>query len=119
MGVKLRRATGLGPFVPLYKVRAQLQQTKEMLRQDLGLGFITSGNMVAAYTNIAQHIQFILKQPGIQDEITFPKQSLIIYDYLDEYGYLPWSQFSTGETSIQIKLVKPNNLLSMVLKVGM
>lgn len=65
-----------------------------------------------------KHIRFLLQQPGIQDAITFPKHAMVVYDYLDEFRYLSWSSFCTGETSIQLKIVEPNNLLILVLKIG-
>lgn len=41
-----------------------------------------------------------------------------MYDYLDEFRYLNWSSLCSGETGIQLKIVEPNNLLSLVLKLG-
>ena len=43
---------------------------------------------------------------------------MVMYDYLDEFRYLNWSSLCSGETSIQLKIVEPNNLLSLVLKLG-
>ena len=73
---------------------------------------------MAAYTNVERHIKFLLKQPGIQDALSFPKSTMLVYDYLDEFRFLSWSSLCTGETSIQLKIVEPNNLLSLVLKIG-
>lgn len=43
---------------------------------------------------------------------------MVMYDYLDEFRYLNWPSLCSGETSIQLKIVEPNNLLSLVLKLG-
>jgi len=95
-----------------------LRRTKDRLKEEIGFQFISNGEIVAAYTDVAKHIQFMLRQPGIQGAIQFPNNIMVMYDYLDEFRYLNWSAFCTGETSIQLKLVEPNNLLSLVLKLG-
>ena len=53
---------------------------------------------MAAFTNVEKkHIKFLLKQPGVQGAIQFPKNTI------------------PGQ---KLKLVEPNNLLSLVLKLG-
>ena len=117
-GKKLSEATGLNPFLPLKTVLKELNNTKEILRQEVGLNFVRCERFVAAYTDICKHIQFLLKQPGVQHALHFPKDVLLIYDYMDEYAFMGWSQLYTGETSIQLKIVEPYNLQSLILKVG-
>ena len=95
-----------------------LRRTKNELKEEIGLEFIHEGQLVAAFTNVEKHIKFLLKQPGVQGAIQFPHNTMVVYDYLDEFGYLAWSSLYSGETSIQLKLVEPNNLLSLVLKLG-
>ena len=67
---------------------------------------------------MAEHFQVLLQQPGVQDALSFPRDAIIIYDYLDEFCYMGWFQFYSGETSVQIKNVEPSNLLSLVIKAG-
>lgn len=95
-----------------------LRTTKYKLQEEIGLEFIHNGQLVAAFTNVEKHIRFLLKQPGIQGAIQFPNNIMVMYDYLDEFRYLNWSSLCSGETSIQLKIVEPNNLLSLVLKLG-
>ena len=53
---------------------------------------------MAAFTNVEKkHIKFLLKQPGVRGAIQFPKNTI------------------PGQ---KLKLVEPNNLLSLVLKLG-
>lgn len=96
----------------------ELRKTKSKLKEEIGLQFIQSEKFVAAYTDVEKHIRFLLKQPGVQDALNFPKGIMVVYDYVDEFRFLSWSSFCTGETSIQLKIVEPNNLLSLVLKIG-
>lgn len=95
-----------------------LRKTKNQLKEEIGLEFIHNEQLVAAYTNVQKHIKFLLRQPGVQDAIKFPNSIMVLYDYLDEFRFLSWSSLYTGETSVQLKLVEPNNLLSLVLKLG-
>ena len=95
-----------------------LRRTKNELKEEIGLDFIHKGQLVATFTNVEKHIKFLLKQPGVQGAIQFPNNTMVVYDYLDEFGYLAWSSLYSGETSIQLKLIEPNNLLSLVLKLG-
>ena len=95
-----------------------LRKTKYKLQEDIGLEFIHNGQLVAAFTNVEKHIRFLLNQQGIQGAIQFPNNIMVMYDYLDEFRYLNWSSLCSGETSIQLKIVEPNNLLSLVLKLG-
>ena len=95
-----------------------LRKTKYKLQEDIGLEFIHNGQLVAAFTNVEKHIRFLLNQPGIQGAIQFPNNIMVVYDYLDEFRYLNCSSLCSGETSIQLKIVEPNNLLSLVLKLG-
>ena len=118
LGKKLCEVTGLNPFLPKDTVVQELNKAKELLSREVGLQFLRNGNIVAAYTDVAKHIQFLLQQPGVQDALSFPRDAIIIYDYLDEFCYMGWSQFYSGETSIQIKIVEPSNLLSFVIKAG-
>ena len=41
-----------------------------------------------------------------------------VYDYLDEFQYLNWSFLCTGESSTQLKIVEPHNLLILELKMA-
>ena len=95
-----------------------LCKTKYKLQEEIGFEFIHNGELVAAFTNVEKHIRFLLKQPGIQGAIQFPNNIMVMYDYLDEFCHLNWSSLCSGETSIQLKIVEPNNLLSLVLKLG-
>ena len=95
-----------------------LKETKTKLKEDIGLKFVHSDNYIAAYTDVEKHIKFLLSQPGTQGALAFPRNKMVIYDYVDEFHYLSWSAFCTGETSIQLKIVEPCNLLSLVLKIG-
>lgn len=65
-----------------------------------------------------KHIRFLLKQPGIQDALNIPKCTMVVCDYVDKFRFLSWSSLCTGETSIQLKIVELDNLLSLVLKIG-
>ena len=76
------------------------------------------GSLTAAFTNVEKHIRFLLEQPGIQGAIQFPNNIMVMYDYLDESRYLDWSSLCSGETSIQLKIVEPNTLPSLLLKLG-
>ena len=96
-GKKLAEVTGLNPFLPKAKVIKELNTTKEMLRREIGLQFISNGKIVAAYTNIAKHIEFLLRQPGVQGALSFPKNNMVIYDYMDEFSFMGWSHLYTGK----------------------
>ena len=53
----------------------------------VGLEFIHNGQLVAAFTNVEnKHIEFLLKQPGVQGAIQFPKNTMVEYQYLGEFG---------------------------------
>ena len=44
---------------------------------------------MAAFTNVEnKHIKFLLKQPGVQGAIQFLKTTMVVYQYLGEFGYL-------------------------------
>ena len=43
---------------------------------------------------------------------------MLVYDYIDEFRNLSWSYFSGSQTSIQLKIVEPHNLLSLILRLG-
>lgn len=43
---------------------------------------------------------------------------MVVCDYVDKFRFLSWSSLCTGETSIQLKIVELDNLLSLVLKIG-
>lgn len=116
-GRKLNERVGLNPFLPKDIVINELNKTKQTLQQEVGLKFITDGEIVSAYTDISKHLEFLLKEAG--DALSFPNGNMIIYDYMDEFSFMGWSSFYTGETSIQIKIVEPHNLLSFVLRAGM
>ncbi len=96
----------------------ELRKTKSKLKEEIGLQFVHGEKCVAAYTDVEKHIRFLLKQPGIQGALSFPKCTMVVYDYVDEFRFLSWSSLCTGETSIQLKIVEPDNLLSLVLKIG-
>jgi len=34
---------------------------------------------------------------------------MVVYYYLDEFGYLAWSTLNGGETSVKLKLVEHGN----------
>lgn len=75
-----------------------LRRTKNELKEEIGLEFIHKGQLVAAFTNVEKHTKFLLKQPGVQGAIQFPNNTMVVYDYLDEFGYLAWSSLYSGET---------------------
>ena len=88
-----------------------LHRTKNELKEEIGLEFIHKGQLVAAFTNVEKcQIKFLLKQPGVQGAIQFPNNTMVVYNYLDEFRYLAWSSLYFT--------VEPNNLLSLVLKLG-
>ena len=59
---------------------------------------------MAAFTNVEnKRIKFLLKQPGVQGAIQFPKNYGSVQQYLG---------------GLKLKLVEPNNLLSLVLELG-
>jgi len=82
-----------------------LRKTKDSLKEEIGLQFINNGQLVAAYTDVEKHIQFMLRQPGIQGTLQFPNNIMVMYDNLDEFRCLNWSASCSGE-SIQLKLVE-------------
>ena len=44
---------------------------------------------MAAFTNVENKlIKFLLKQPVVQGAIQFPKNTMVVYQYLGEVGYL-------------------------------
>ena len=95
-----------------------LHKTKYKLQEEIGLELIHNGQLVAAFINVEKDIGFLLKRSGIQGAIQFPNTIMVMYDYLDKFCYINWSSLHSGETSIQLKIFEPNNLLSLVLKLG-
>ena len=76
-----------------------LRTIKYKLQEEIGLEFIHNGQLVAAFTNVEKHIRFLLKQPGIQGAIQFPNNSMVMYDYLDEFHYLNCSSLEKSMAS--------------------
>ena len=91
LGKKFCEVTGLNPFLPKDTVVQELNKAKELLSREVGLQLLRKGNIVAAYTDVAKRIQFLLQQPGVQDALSFPRDAIDIYDYLDEFCYMGWS----------------------------
>ena len=91
----------------------EIWRTKFTLKQEIGLQIVHVDQFVTEYADAEKQIRFLLQQPGIQDARNFQNDALVVfmYDNLDEFQYISWSSVCTGETSIQFKIVEPNNLL--------
>ena len=118
LGRNLESITGLNPIVSKSKATDKMKNIKQELQEEVGLDFIVKGKLVAAYTDVGKHIQFLLKQPGIANCLPLPKDVMLVYDYIDEFRNLSLSYFSGSQTSIQLKIVEPHNLLSLILRLG-
>ena len=100
LGRNLESITGLNPIVSKSKATDKMKNIKQELQEEVGLDFIVKGKLVAAYTNVEKHIQFLLKQSGIANCLPLPKDVMLVYDYIDEFRNLYWSYFSGSQTSI-------------------
>ena len=69
-----------------------MRATKTELQELVGFDYVVKENLVAAFTNVEKHLRFI--QPGITEALPMPRNTLLIYDYLDEFRNLSWSYFS-------------------------
>ena len=98
LGQNLQKVTGLNPVVPRYKAVEKMRATKKKLQELVGFGYVVKGNLVAAYTNVEKHLRFLLSQPGMTEALPMPRNTLLIYDYLDEFRNLSWSYFSGSQT---------------------
>ena len=118
LGQNLKKVKGLNPVVPRYKAVVKMHATKKELQEQVGFDYVVKGNLVAAYTNVEKHLRFLLSQPGMTEVLPMPRNTLLIYDYLDEFRNLSWSYFSGSQTSIFMKCVDQHNLLSLILQLS-
>ena len=95
-----------------------MSATKKELQELVGFDYIVKGNLLAAYTNVEKHLRLLLSQPGMTEALPMPRNTLLICDYLDEFGNLSWSYFSGSQTSISMKCVDQHNLLNLILRLG-
>ena len=72
---------------------------------------------MAAYINVEKAITWLLTKDSISTALKMPNDKLIVYFYTDGFPWMLWSRYFSGETSIRIKLVEPNNFLSTTLTV--
>ena len=93
-----------------------MRATKKELQELVGFDYVVKGNLVAVFTNVEKHLRFT--QPGITEALPMPRNTLLIYVYLDEFRNLSWSYFSGSQTSISMKCVDQYNLFSSILRHG-
>lgn len=103
---------GVNIILPRDPILQEINDTKKVLQSELGLEFLIHGKLVAGFVNIEKTIRWLLSRPGLQDVVKVPNDALIVCDFTDEFPLLSTSRFSSGECSIDIKLVEPYNFLS-------
>ena len=54
----------------------------------------------------------------MQNTVPLPKSNIIVYHFTDLAPWLKWSRFSTGITTLRLKVVEPYNLQSLVITCG-
>lgn len=118
-GKKLAMTIGINPILTKEEIFSELNSTRKELLDKLGLQFNSFGEVVVGYVDIEKYITLFLSQSGVQSAIGMPNNALILYDYTDGFPWLKWSRHFQGETSVQVKLVEPYNLLSTVLTVAL
>lgn len=118
-GRKMEEVLGINIFPPKDAIVKCLNKTKEELGQQVGLELEEKSNgIVVATVNVQKYLEFLLSMPGVNDAITFPKGSLMIYQFTDLAPWLKWSRFSNGITTLRVKVVDPYNLQSLVITCG-
>jgi hypothetical protein len=103
---------GVNIILPRDPILQEINECKKVLESELGLDFIISGKLVAGFVNVEKTIRWLLSRPGLQEVVNMPNDALMVCDFTDEFPLLSTSRFSTGECSIDIKLVEPHNFLN-------
>jgi len=85
-----------------------MKDTRKALAQNIWLNFVERNSLVAVHTDVSEHIKHVLKQPDISNYHKFPQNTIIIYEY---------TNVQRSNKYKQLKIVKPWNLLSTIIKV--
>ena len=70
---------------------------------------------VVGFTDVKQHIEFLLSQPGLEGVVNLSKNAILLFSYGDLAPFLKWSRYYSGITSLRVKIVEPNSHLSLII----
>ena len=104
-------------MVPKDDMSEDHKEQKESLQESLSLKFAEFNGVIAAYTDIKKTVEWLLRKETLESTILDPKEKLIVYNYIDVFPWMHWSNFFSGETATRLKLVEPHNLSSCIVTV--
>ena len=116
VGKQIENITGCNPFVPRKVMEDDLKEKSKDLKSCLE--FAEYNGTVIGFTNLQKALEWILRKKSMRNVIKTPKDSILIYFYVDLFPWLSWSRFFTGETKIRMKVLESTNTLSAVPTVG-
>ena len=85
-----------------------------LVAKKVGLKFSEIGPVIVGCTNVKQHIEFLLSQPGLDGVVDLPNKTLLIFTYADLAPFLKWSRHFSRITNLRLKIVEPLNRLSLI-----
>ena len=118
VGKQIENIIGCNPFVPRKVMEDDLKEKSKDLKSCLGLEFAEYNGTVIGFTNLQKSLEWILRKKSMRDVIKTPKDSILIYFYVDLFAWLSLSRFFTEETTIRMKVLESTNTLSAVATVG-
>lgn len=117
IGNSIEKVLGVNIFVPRDEMVNEQKKSKENLKESLDLKFFEKDGKVAGYINVSKALTWFLSHKGTNNAIPMPNDKLLVYAYTDAFPWMLWSKFFSGETSIRIKIVEPNNLMSTIITI--
>lgn len=118
-GKQLSDVLGINIFPPKDIIVKQLNATKEELSKQVELQLAEQhGGIVVASIDVKKYLEYLLDRSGMDYAVPRPNGNLLIYHYTDLAPWLKWSRFSTGITTLRLKVVEPHNLQSLVITCG-
>ncbi|KXJ19884.1 hypothetical protein AC249_AIPGENE25278 [Exaiptasia diaphana] len=115
-GKELAKVLGINIFPPKDTIVQCLNSKKQELSQQVNLQFHEQNNeIVVASINVKQYLEYLLTRPGMKNTVPTPNNNIVVYHFTDLAPWLKWSRFSTGITTLRLKVVEPYNLQSLVI----
>ena len=91
-GKTLSEIIGVNIIPPKDEIVSTLKSRKDLVAKKVGLKFSEIGPVIVGYTNVKQHIEFLLSQPGLDGVVDLPNKTLLIFTYADLAPFLKWSR---------------------------
>ena len=113
-GTRLSEIISVNIIPPKDEIVSTLKSRKDLVAKKVGLKFSEIGPVIVGYTNVKQHIEFLLSQPGLDGVVDLPNKTLLIFTYADLAPFLKWSRHFSGITNLRLKIVEPLNRLSLI-----